>query len=125
MTGEDFRELALGLEGAVEQSHMRHPDFRVNGRIFATLTADEREGVVMLPPAEQQQLIGEHPAIFKPAAGAWGRQGYTVVHLAAANPQVVRGALQLAWQQISEKSTRPRRKPAPKRGAQRAGRRKA
>ena len=98
MTGDAFREIALNLEGAVEQSHMRHPDFRVNGRIFATLTADEREGVVMLPPDEQQQLIQDHAAIFKPAAGAWGRQGCTVVHLAKADPREVRAALLLAWQ---------------------------
>ena len=95
--------MALSLDGAVEQSHMRHPDFRVNGRIFATLTADEREGVVMLPPEEQTHLIDEHPAIFKPAAGAWGRQGCTVVHLANAKPPVVRGALLLAWQHMLEK----------------------
>lgn len=108
MTGEDFREIALNLEGAVEQSHMRHPDFRVNGRIFATLTADEREGVVMLPPEEQQHLIAEHPKIFTPAAGAWGRQGCTVVHLAQANSRVARAALLLAWQHMMEKPARPR-----------------
>jgi hypothetical protein len=103
VTGNDFRELALALDGAVEGSHMRHPDFRVNGRIFATLTADEREGVVMLQPAEQQHLIAEHPAIFTPAAGAWGRQGWTVVQLAKANSRVMKGALQLAWQHAMEK----------------------
>ena len=106
MTGEHFRDLALNLDGAVEQSHMRHPDFRVNGRIFATLTADEREGVVMLPPAEQQQLIDEHPATFRPAAGAWGRQGCTVVHLATANSRAVKGALLLAWQHILQMPAR-------------------
>ena len=103
MTGDDFRELALGLDGVVERAHMRHPDFRVNGRILATLTADEREGVVMLVPEEQQHLIDEHPTIFRPAAGAWGRQGCTVVRLAEANSRVVKGPLLLAWQHAMEK----------------------
>jgi hypothetical protein len=110
MTGDDFRELALSLDGTVEQSHMRHPDFRVNGRIFASLKADEREGVVMLPPAEQQHLIDNHPAIFSAAAGAWGRQGWTVIHLAKANSRVVRGALLLAWQHAMEKKSPRSRK---------------
>ena len=113
MTGDDFRELTLSFEGAVEQSHMRHPDFRVNGRIFATLTADEREGVVMLLPQEQQHLIDEHPGIFRPAAGAWGRQGCTVVSLSKANRRVLKGALLLAWQHAIEK------KPAKPRGPKR------
>lgn len=108
MTGDDFRELALSLEGAVEHSHMRHPDFRVNGRIFATLTADEREGVVMLTPEEQQQLIAGHPTVFKPAAGGWGRQGCTVIQLARANSRVARAALLLAWERIKEKAARSR-----------------
>lgn len=113
MTGDDFRELALSLDGTVEQSHMRHPDFRVNGRIFATLKAGEREGAAMLPPEEQQHLIDEHPAIFSAAAGAWGRQGWTVIHLAEASSRVVKGALLLAWQHILEKKparTRKRRR---------------
>ena len=103
MTGDDFRDLALSLDGASERSHMRHPDFRVNGRIFATLTADEREGVVMLPPDEQQQVVEEHSVMFKPAAGAWGRQGCTVVALAKADKRSVRGALRLAWQHAIQK----------------------
>ena len=103
MTGDDFRELALGLEGAVEQSHMGHPDFRVNGRIFATLTADEREGMTVLPAAEQKQLVGKYPAAFRPAAGAWGRQGCTMILLSKATKRDARGALLLAWQHAIRK----------------------
>lgn len=110
MTGDDFRELVLGLDGVVERAHMRHPDFRVNGRILATLTADEREGVVMLRPEEQQHLIDEHPTIFRPAAGAWGRQGCTVVRLAEASSHVVKGPLLLAWQHAMEKQPAKARK---------------
>ena len=111
MTGDDFREMALGLEGAVEQSHMGHPDFRVNGRIFATLTADERDGMAVLPAAEQKHLIDEDPTAFRPAAGAWGRQGCTMILLSKANKRDVRGALLLAWQYAMQKGpTRAKRR---------------
>lgn len=98
MTADDFREAALALHGAVEGAHMGHPDFRANGRVFASLHADERTGMVKLAPDEQQQLIRDHPAVFEPASGAWGRQGYTNVLLARATVRAVRGALLLAWQ---------------------------
>jgi len=75
MTGDDFRELALGLEGAVERSHVGHPDFRANGRIFASLLKDERQAGLNLTPAEQRALMRAHPLVFTPASGAWGRQG--------------------------------------------------
>jgi len=75
MTGDEFRDLALGLPGAVERAHMGHPDFRVKGRIFATLRADERGGVVRLAPEEQRELMRAHPRVFSPAPGAWDARG--------------------------------------------------
>jgi hypothetical protein len=100
MTGSDFRRLALDLNDAVEGAHMGHPDFRANGRIFASLTTAEDWGVVMITPEEQKELIGSDPDVFVPAAGAWGRQGCTKIWLAAANRADVRGALTLAWERI-------------------------
>jgi hypothetical protein len=102
MTGEDFREIALSLQGAAEGAHMKHPDFRANGRIFASLQSDEKAGVVKLSPEEQQEFIRADPDVFVPASGAWGRQGWTMVHLGGAQHRVVRAALMLAWQSVSQ-----------------------
>ena len=100
MTADDFREIALDLDGVVESSHMNPPDFRANGRIFASLTAAEDWGVVMITPEEQKELIGSDPDVFVPAAGAWGRQGCTKIWLTSAKKADVRGALTLAWERI-------------------------
>ena len=101
MTVADFRRIALGMEGAAEASHMNHPDFRVNGKIFATIHADTTLGMVKLTPEQQERLIREHPGMFHPAAGAWGRQGSTMVTFARANPDVVGEAMTLAWQNLA------------------------
>src|SRR3954466_46395 len=85
MTADDFRTLALSFDGAVEQAHMGHPDFRANGRIFATLQADDERGMVKVPPDEQLQLLRVAEQTFPPASGAWGRQGCTMVRLAGAD----------------------------------------
>ena len=116
MTADDFREIALDLEGAVESAHMGHPDFRVNGRIFATLQANLESGAVMLAPEEQQELLRTYPKTFTPASGAWGRQGSTMVRLAGAEPAAVRGAILMAWQRAL---TLPARKPAARKSASR------
>ncbi|MBA2306291.1 MAG: MmcQ/YjbR family DNA-binding protein [Acidobacteria bacterium] len=112
MTSEDFRRLALDLDATVEASHMGHPDFRVNGRIFATLHADDAWGTVKLTPEEQQEFIRSFPAVFVPAAGAWGRQGYTNVALKAATTPAVRGAMLLAWQNTAAKPRARRSSPS-------------
>ena len=119
MTANDFRRLALGMTGAVEGAHMGHPDFRANGRIFATLTADGRRGMVSLTPEQQREVLETARSTFEPASGAWGRQGATMVHLDAADPEVVGEAMTLAWRNILAKAARPGR--ASSRGS--AGRR--
>ena len=101
MTASDFRRIALGMEGAVEASHMNHPDFRVNGKIFATIHTDNVQGMVKLTPEQQERFIREHPTMFHPAAGEWGRQGNTMVTFAAANPDVLGEAMTLAWQNLA------------------------
>ena len=111
MTADDFRALALDLPGAVEQSHMGHPDFRANGRIFATLHGDDEWGMVKVEPAEQQALMAEHPEVFVPSSGAWGRQGCTNVRLAKASRATVRAAMTMAWELVSrQKPPRARSK---------------
>ena len=80
-TAADFRRFALALKDAVESAHMGHPDFRVNGRIFATLHADHAHGMVKLTPEQQQACIAGHPRAFAPENGAWGRSGCTRVTL--------------------------------------------
>lgn len=98
MTTAKFRSIALSLEEASEGSHMGHPDFRVGGRIFATLGyPDDDSGMVMLTLAEQEKFIRAHPNAFSPAAGAWGRRGSTVVRLDALDAATLRRAITLAW----------------------------
>ena len=114
MTADDFRDLALAMEGAAEGAHMGHPDFRANGRIFASLTADEKSATVMLTPEEQQEFLRLSPAAFSPASGAWGRQGCTTVLLERAGKASVRSAVLLAWQRVVD-SPAPRRAKSTKR----------
>lgn len=96
MTPEQFRRLALRCAGAVEGEHMGHPDFRADGRIFASLHPDGAQGMVKLTPAGQRRLLRADPATYSAAPGAWGRQGCTMVRLAGAKPAEVRAALAAA-----------------------------
>ena len=113
MTARQFRRIALGMEGAVEGSHMGHPDFRAaNGKIFATLTEDETRGMASLTPDEQFEFMKRAPDVFVPAAGAWGRQGSTMIVLAKADEEMVGEAVTLAWKRISA-GLASRSKPAP------------
>ena len=98
MTIEDFRRLALALEGAEESSHMGAPDFRVGGRIFATLASQSQGyGNLMLTPEQQAAFVEELPAVFLPVPGGWGRMGTTHIRLSAATEEVLAGALFTAW----------------------------
>ena len=110
MHANDFRRLALAMKDAVEGAHMGHPDFRVNGRIFATLHADNEWGMVKLTPEQQQRFVGDAPDAFKPEAGAWGRQGCTAVQLFLVEAEVLGEAMTLAWQNATAKRAAPRAK---------------
>jgi len=101
MTADDFRRLALGMKDAVEASHMGHPDFRAHGKIFATLHADNRFGMVMLTPEQQATFVRDYASAFKPENGAWGRQGCTAVDLAFVDEETLGEALTLARQNIA------------------------
>ncbi len=96
-TPDAFRELALALPGASEGAHMGHADFRANGQIFASLgSPDAAHAMVQLPPEEQAMRVEAAPEAFRPAAGAWGRNGSTLVTLAAAEEATLAGALACA-----------------------------
>lgn len=109
MTAADFRRIALSLQGAEEGSHMGAVDFRVGGRIFATLASQKQGyGNLMLTPEQQADFIGERPDIFVPIAGGWGRMGMTHIRLAEATEDVLSGALQTAWRLRVEKNAKKR-----------------
>lgn len=94
----DFRRIALALEGAAEGHHMGHADFRVKGKVFATLGhPDAGWGMVQLMPEQQEDFIALAPDAFRPANGAWGRQGSTLVRLDAVDPDVLENAIRAAW----------------------------
>lgn len=111
MNAKDFRRIALGLEGAEEGSHMGSVDFRVGGRIFATL-AHEKQGYgnLMLTPEQQAGFVEELPDVFLPVHGGWGRNGATHVRLAAVSEDVLEGALRTAWKLRIEKNAKAGKK---------------
>jgi YjbR len=105
VTPNDFRRIALSLEGAEESSHMGSPDFRVGGHIFATLAHAQRGyGNLMLTSEQQSAFVQELPEVFIPVHGGWGRGGATHVHLGNANEDLLTGALRTAWQLRVEKN---------------------
>src|SRR5258708_4822968 len=103
MTAAEFRRLALRLPEASESAHMNHPDFRVNGKIFATLGPDESWGMVKLTPEQQRLWIKSEPKVFDPIRGAWGRRGCTKVNIGAATADVLDDALVAAWRNVAPK----------------------
>ena len=116
MTPADFRRIALSLEGAEEGAHMGAVDFRVGGRIFATLASVEQGyGNLMLTPEVQAEFLAGDPNIFVPIKGGWGRMGMTHIRLAAASEDVLAGALHAAHRLRVAKNA----KAAPKKRAQR------
>lgn len=105
MTAEDFRKIALSFPEAAEQAHMNHPDFRVRGKVFATLGyPDASFAMVQLTPELQHELMKAHAEVFSAAKGAWGLRGSTVVKLKAAKKTVIRAALAAAWRKAAPKS---------------------
>lgn len=107
MTASDFRRIALSLEGVVESSHMGSPDFRVGGRIFATLASEEQGyGNLLITPEMQADFVAERPEAFLPVAGGWGRNGATHIRLSAVDEDVLRGALEAAWRLRKQNNVR-------------------
>jgi len=105
MTANDFRRIALSFPEAEERAHMDHPDFRVEGKIFATLGYPEDGwAMVKLTPVEQEMIVKAQPKVFNPCAGAWGRRGATNVRLKSARKPTVRRALEAAWRLAAPES---------------------
>ncbi|MEO8042170.1 MAG: MmcQ/YjbR family DNA-binding protein [Acidobacteriota bacterium] len=102
MTADEFRQIAIEFPGAEERSHMNHPDFRVNGKIFATLGPDLTWGMAKLTPAQQQEFM-RMDAAFSPAAGKWGEGGATLIKLAEAPEDLVRQAVATARKNLIQK----------------------
>jgi len=96
ITVTGFRQIALGMEGAVEGAHTGPADFRARGRIFATIQSPER-GMVKLTPQQQARFVADDPASFLPESGAWGRQGCTRVLFASVDEESLGEAITLAW----------------------------
>jgi hypothetical protein len=114
MDANDFRRIALSLQGAEESSHMGAPDFRVGGRIFATLASQAQGyGNLMLTPEQQAAFVEELPGVFVPIAGGWGRMGATHVRLSACSEDVLAGALHTAWKLRVEKNAKSGKKGGP------------
>jgi len=104
MTAEEFRKMVLTLPEASEAAHMGHPDFRVGGKIFATLgPPGQGWAMVKLTPEQQESFVSAEPAVFTPFNGAWGRDGATKVHLRAAKKTTLRTALVFAWRNRAPK----------------------
>ena len=116
MKAADFRRIALSFEGADVGSRMGAADFRVGGRIFATL-ASQKEGYgnLMLTPEQQAEFVQELPEVFLPVHGGWGRMGATHIRLAKASEDVLVGALRTAWMLRREKNARTKKRRGPNR----------
>ena len=115
MTATDFRRMALSFDGAEESSHFGAADFRVGGRIFATLAHEAKGyGNLMLTPEQQAEFVADEPEMFLPVAGGWGRNGATHVRLAEATNDAMRGALQAAYNIRVAKNSRATKKRASK-----------
>ena len=119
LSPEEFRRIALSMVDAIEGAHMGHPDFRVNGRIFATLHPDHQWGMVKLTPEQQQKFVRENPATFVAENGAWGRSGCTRVRLGSVDEDTLGEAMTLAWQNTARKNavgqSKTKRSPGPNR----------
>jgi hypothetical protein len=115
MTADDFRRIALSFEGAEEGSHMGVPDFRVRGKIFATLASqDQGNGNLKLTLEQQADFVRDLPEVFLPIPGGWGRMGMTHIRLSQASEDVLAGALRTAWQLRINKNTKTKKKRAPR-----------
>jgi len=114
MNAEKFRQIALSMNGAVEGAHMGHPDFRANGKIFATLYPDGEHGMVKLTPDQQQDFLVADSRAFAPASGAWGRQGCTTVRLDSVAEDQLGEAMTLAWQNTAKAAAGPKKRRAKK-----------
>lgn len=108
VTAREFRKMALSLPQTEAKSHMGHPDFRVAGKIFATLGYPDKDGgMVKVTPIEQGMFVESEPDAFHPCSGVWGRRGATNVKLSKVKKSTLRRALAAAWALSAPPSLRP------------------
>ena len=111
MTPDQFRKLALSFDSTEERAHQGHPDFRVNGKIFATLGyPNDTRAMVKLTPEAQAEFVHDYPEAFSPVNGKWGLQGATSVHLPKARRAMLQPAVEAAWQIAMAAANRGKRK---------------
>ncbi len=103
LTTDQFRELALAFDDAVESSHMSHPDFRAGGKIFASLPKPEESLAMVKLTSEQQTSFLKSDAAFAPCSGAWGKRGYTNIELTKAKKSLVKSAVEIAYENVTAK----------------------
>ena len=121
MNAADFRRIALSLEGVEEVSHAGLPAFRVGGRRFASLASQAQGyGNLTLTLEQQAAFVQEAPEIFLPIPGGWGKMGHTHIRLAAADEDILTGALRTAWKLRTDNNEKARKK-KPRRSAVRGG----
>ncbi len=126
MTPAAFRKLALALDGAVENAHGGHPDFRAGGKVFASLGhAGAASAMVKLTPEQQKMVVDAEPAIFVPVNGVWGQRGYTKIDLLIADAKTMRSALAMAWKNVTASAPSRRAARSDGRTAPRSSRRAA
>jgi hypothetical protein len=128
MTPEQFRRLAVSASGAEEHEHQHHPDFRIGGKIFATMGyPDETRAMLKLTPEQQAEFIHDHPNVFSPSAGKWGEKGCTSVALRKATKAIMQPAVEAARQNAmwAALAGEKRAKPASKTSAVKSARKKA
>jgi hypothetical protein len=107
MSIDEFREIALSMPEAIEAAHVGHPDFRVRGKIFATIGFPYANwAMVKLTPDQQQEMVARDPDIFQPVKGGWGRRGATQVLLPKATTITVQKAVTTAWRNVAPKRLR-------------------
>ena len=103
VTAAQLRKLTLAMPGAEEKSHFGQPDFRVRNKIFAGVSADGKQGTLKLTPEVQGMVLDARPDAYAPAAGAWGRSGWTHVALGAAHLAELRPLVEEAWRLVAPK----------------------
>jgi len=122
MTPNEFRKLALSFPETEESEHMHHPDFRVGGKIFATMGyPDKTRAMVKVTPVEQEMLVEQEPVVFSPVKGKWGLKGCTSVNLQAGKKESLRKALAAAWELHAPGSGRVAQSPRDKKNIKRRG----
>jgi len=106
------REMVARLADAQEGAHHGHPDFRVRGKIFATLSEREDRVALRLTHIEARALVERSPDMYRLVAD---REpiGWVSALLAEADEAEIGDLLEEAWQlRASEAPARRRRSPA-------------